>query len=129
MKGIEERRNRMFGKKTIWIAAIIAILIISVLIFCSVKFCLTELRYQFAYFFQSHHIVYNGEHYYFHGSEEDVDEGMYLLGDDIRVTLVDKTGKPYMAGRTELAYLYNNDPDAKYVYFDGGSWKKGEPPT
>lgn len=115
----------MFGKKTIWIAVIIAILIIT-----SIIFSLGEIRYGFAkYLMLEDHIVYNGEHYYFHGSEEDADEGMYLLGDEIRVTLVDKTGKPYIANRTEPAYLYNNDPDAKYVYFDGGSWKKGEPPT
>ena len=115
----------MFGKKTIWIVVIIAILIIT-----SIIFSLGEIRYCFVKFLMlEDHIVYNGDHYYFHGSEEDADEGMYLLGDDIRVTLVDKTGKPYIAGKTVPAYLYNNDPDAKYIYYSGGSWKKGEPPT
>ena len=83
------------------------------------------------YFFAKHLLIvdmisYNGNYYTFHGSESDVDEGMYLLGDKIRVTLVDKHGKPYKKVIRETAYLYHNDPEVKYIYFSGGSWKKVE---
>ena len=71
-------------------------------------------------------ISYNGNYYAFHGSEGDVDEGMFLLGDPIRVTLTDENGKPYKKDITETAHLYLNDPEVKYIYFSGGSWKKVE---
>ena len=115
---------KLKGKfKFILIGLAIAIILASAVVIVNNVY--TEIRYQFVkYLLLTDYISYNGNYYAFHGSESDVDEGMIWYGDEVRVTLVDKHGKPYKEGRSERAHLYKNDPDAKYIYFDGGSWKK-----
>ena len=111
--------------KSIVIALVLVMFLISAAI--TIRDSYSNIRYFFAkHFLLTDMISYNGNYYVFHGSEGDVDEGMIWYGDEIRVTLVDKHGKPYKEGISERAHLYKNDPDAKYIYFDGGSWKKVE---
>lgn len=111
--------------KFIVIALVLVMFLISAAI--TIRDSYSNIRYFFAkHFLLTDMISYNGNYYVFHGSEGDVDEGMYLLGDEIRVTLTDENGKPYKKGTTVPAYLYNNDPEVKYIYFSGGSWKKVE---
>lgn len=119
-------KAKLIGKfKFIVIALVLVMFLISAVI--TIRDSYSNIRYFFAkHFLLTDMISYDGNYYVFHGSESDVDEGMYLLGDLIRVTLVDENGKPYKEEISVPAYLYNNDPEVKYIYFSGGSWKKVE---
>ena len=122
---------KLKGKfKFILIGLAIAIILVAIAIILASAVVTIHKNYpDIRYHFASHlgvvdMISYNGNYYVFHGSEDDVDEVMYLLGDKIRVVLVDENGEPYKDGTSEIAYLYHNDPEVKYIYYGGGSWKK-----
>lgn len=72
-----------------------------------------------------HHIVYEGTDYYMLDSEYDVPKEYIPFAEDkIYITLVDEEGDAYVEGEQEEAYLYQNDRDKIYIYFQSAPYTK-----
>ena len=71
-----------------------------------------------------HHVVYNGEAYYMLDSEYDLPDKVVPFSEKVTVILVDEDGDAYDPEREEEAYLYKNDEDKMYLYFDSAKYTK-----
>ena len=71
-----------------------------------------------------HHIVYDGTDYYMLDGEFDVPKEFKPFGDKIYVTLVDEEGEAYAEDKQEEAFLYQNDSDKIYIYYQSAPFTK-----
>ena len=69
-----------------------------------------------------HHISYNGYDYYLIGGG--VPDEYSLFGDKVEVTLVDKSGKPYKEYRVEEAWLYLNDTEGWFLFYNSDAYTR-----
>ena len=74
------------------------------------------------------HITYNGVDYYLAKPgiiPPDVDNGHFIT-EDVYIVLVDKDSVPYEENRKETAWLYENDPEAMYIYFNSADYTRSK---
>ncbi len=69
-----------------------------------------------------HHISYNGHDYYLIGGG--VPDEYSLFGDKVEVTLVDKSGKPYNEDRVEEGWLYRNDTEEWFLFYNSDPYTR-----
>ncbi len=70
-----------------------------------------------------HHISYNGYDYYLIGSGVP-DEYYPFASEPVKVTLVDKNGTPYDEERTEEAWVYENDTEGWFIFYNSDPYTR-----
>lgn len=71
------------------------------------------------------HIVYNGVPYYYLASDYNVpDEYISFDSEKVYITIVDSDGEAYDKSIKEEAWIYKNDEDVLFIYFQSAPFTR-----